>query len=453
MKQKAFLLRFWAIVLILLLPSPAAAQFSLKSSAFELTDINFANIFTVIPEETVIIDIVAEGPTVTTLEPTRVVIEWTTLKAANGKVQYGSTTSYGQEVGNSAFTTKHSITLLGLTPETTYQYRVVSTDRSGAEGASGNKSFTTPPELGINSISVSNVTYDSAVVSWTTAALTRSSVEYGTTTAYGTSVTSGSANFTTKHTTVLSGLQSGTEYHIRIRAENENGISSTSSDLTFTTTAEPVFTSVTVSAQSANEMTIRWITNTPTNGIIRYQRDGTTDELTAGDSEYKTDHSTVLRGLVGGSKKYNYEITASDQGGKQVKSGRRDFTTPVDQEAPKIEKLQVTTALAGDKIIFTAKWITNEPAKGKVKVTNNAESADTREVVGADVLSASHIVVGTDLKPSRPYTLEAQAVDDSGNVGKAEIRFVTPKETKNVFKLIAEKFGAQFGWLLKLFQK
>src|SRR3989344_3079336 len=55
------------------------------------------------------------------------VITWTTDKPANSVLEYGPTTSYGATIGTtSAQTTSHRVTITGLTPGTTYNYRAVS---------------------------------------------------------------------------------------------------------------------------------------------------------------------------------------------------------------------------------------------------------------------------------------------------------------------------------------
>jgi hypothetical protein len=60
------------------------------------------------------------------------VITWTTSMPADGRVDYGTTSSYGgQAVGTDPNTTSHAVTLNGLSPETTYHYRCVSTNAYG----------------------------------------------------------------------------------------------------------------------------------------------------------------------------------------------------------------------------------------------------------------------------------------------------------------------------------
>lgn len=59
-------------------------------------------------------------------------IIWTTDRAANSQVAYGTTISYGQtSTLNTALTLSHSVSLSGLTPGTFYYFQVMSTDAAG----------------------------------------------------------------------------------------------------------------------------------------------------------------------------------------------------------------------------------------------------------------------------------------------------------------------------------
>lgn len=72
------------------------------------------------------------------------VISWDTSQPANGEVQYGETSAYGSSTINTTLTTQHTITVGNLTPETTYHYRVASTNVQGVAMHSDDLTFTTP---------------------------------------------------------------------------------------------------------------------------------------------------------------------------------------------------------------------------------------------------------------------------------------------------------------------
>ncbi|MDD1679225.1 MAG: Ig-like domain-containing protein, partial [Methanomicrobiales archaeon] len=73
-------------------------------------------------------------------------ITWTTDKASDSQVDYGTTSSYGGSTTlNATMVTSHSQTLSGLTANTLYHYRVKSKDVSGNLAVSGDFTFTTVP--------------------------------------------------------------------------------------------------------------------------------------------------------------------------------------------------------------------------------------------------------------------------------------------------------------------
>jgi hypothetical protein len=89
-----------------------------------------------------------------------------------------------------------------------------------------------PPS--IDDVSATGITQTSATVAWTTDEPARSQVEFGTTTAYGSS--SGlDTRLITSHTVTLSGLTPGTPYHFAIRSSDEHGNEAISDELGFNT--------------------------------------------------------------------------------------------------------------------------------------------------------------------------------------------------------------------------
>jgi hypothetical protein len=92
---------------------------------------------------------------------------------------------------------------------------------SGASGGS-------PPVIGSISVAAPDI-------AWTTDQPATSRVDYGETTAYGSTVTS--AALATSHSLTLTGLQATTTYHYRIVTSNSAGQTSTTADATFVTPA------------------------------------------------------------------------------------------------------------------------------------------------------------------------------------------------------------------------
>ena len=168
-------------------------------------------------------------------------ITWTTDKPATQRVDYGTTTAYGQQstVGTT-LTTSHTVVISGLNPSTTYDYRVRSSDAAtgGNVAISGNFTFitqadTTPPQISsISSLPASTT----ATITWSTNKNADSQVEYGATTAYG-QTSSLDTNLVMSHSVVLSGLTASTTYNFRVKSRDGSGNLSVSGNFTFATIA------------------------------------------------------------------------------------------------------------------------------------------------------------------------------------------------------------------------
>ena len=175
-------------------------------------------------------------------------ITWTTAAPADSQVDYGTTSSYGQSSRlDSSLVTSHSVALSGLSPGTTYHFRVRSADASGNSATSADAVFTTGV-AGTTPPVITNVTGSGtgpgATITWTTDKPSDSQVDYGTTSGYGQTTLNGS--LVTSHSVPLSGLSAGTTYHFRVRSKDSAGNTASSSDFTFTTPASSFSTGWTI---------------------------------------------------------------------------------------------------------------------------------------------------------------------------------------------------------------
>ena len=75
---------------------------------------------------------------------TSATITWTTDESATSQVNYGATTSYGTASSSAGLVMSHSITLSGLTSDTTYHFQVESVDGQGNTATSSDQTVTTP---------------------------------------------------------------------------------------------------------------------------------------------------------------------------------------------------------------------------------------------------------------------------------------------------------------------
>ena len=88
-------------------------------------------------------------PTISNVQATSITtstatVNWTTNEPADSQVEYGPTTAYGSATAvNTALVLTHSQQIAGLSPGTTYNYRVKSKDAAGNLATSANFTFTT----------------------------------------------------------------------------------------------------------------------------------------------------------------------------------------------------------------------------------------------------------------------------------------------------------------------
>jgi len=130
-----------------------------------------------------------------------------------------------------------------LSPSKTIAYTLTATNAGGTVSKSvviyvnpppPTSADTTPPV--IKNVSTSSETDTSAVIIWTTNEPGSSQVDYGKTTEYG--LTATSDELTTAHSVTLSGLESNTAYHYRVKSKDKAGNEASSADNTLVTFQE-----------------------------------------------------------------------------------------------------------------------------------------------------------------------------------------------------------------------
>lgn len=301
------------------------------------------------------------------LQTSAATITWTTDKPANSQVNYGLTTAYGSNSSlDTTLVTSHSVTLAGLSSNTTYHYQVRSVDAGGNPAVSGDFSFTTaaPSPPVISNVSTTNIQSTSVTFNWTTNNPASSQVDYGLTAAYGSSTILDNTPVTS-HSQGLSGLTPGTLYHYRVRSVDTNGLTAVSGDFTFTTAAPspPVISNVAATNFSPTSTTITWTTDKPASSQVDYGATTAYGSSSTLDSTLVTNHSVVLSGLTP-STVYHYRVRSVDANSLATVSGDFVFTsasaTPVmlvgdlnietnqdDNPAGKAEAFQYTATTGG----------------------------------------------------------------------------------------------------------
>jgi hypothetical protein len=247
---------------------------------------------------------------------------------AGYRLGYGEVSGQYSTILNVGNTTTYTVT--GLTPGT-YYFAVKAYTGAGVESGYSNEvstiiaaaSDTQPPV--ISGLASLNITISGATVVWTTNEPSDSQIEYGTTANYGSS-TSLVGNLVTSHSQTLSGLLSGTTYHLCVKSRDAAGNLSVSGDYTFTTLqgGGPALTisGISVSKITNNSATISWSTNNNSDSEVEYWIDGA-DIKKAALRIQVTSHLLTLNHLLSLTQ-YHFIVRSADLEGNQANS--QDFT-------------------------------------------------------------------------------------------------------------------------------
>jgi hypothetical protein len=296
---------------------------------------------------------VAGAPHITTNPATNLTSSSATLNGTvnpNGlpttvHFEYGTTTSYGSTTRNQSYngdsTQNVSANISGLTPNTTYHFRLVGTNVDGTRYG-GDRTFTTlaatgPPVVTTNPASLIGSYSARLNGSLDPHGLTTMVYfQYGTTTSYGlTTAPQSQTGSTYRNISVnIGGLTASTTYHFRIVATNSAG-TRYGADSTFTTlsaTGPPVV--VTNPATNVASSSAALNGRVDPHGLITsvyFQYGTTTSYGSTTSSQTKTGNtyqnvSANISGLSP-STAYHFRIVAANSAGTRY-GNDRTFTTP-----------------------------------------------------------------------------------------------------------------------------
>jgi len=359
-------------------------------------------------------------------------------QATTWYVEYGTSTSYGTKTsnvsaGSGTANTAVSASLSGLTPGTTYHYRVVATNSSGtARGADG--IFTTSSAPVAVTGSATNVTVTSATLNGTVDPNGRATTwyfEYGTSTSYGSKTAAKSAGSGTSTSSVsapVSGLTRGRIYHYRLVATSDAG-TSRGADQTFSTATAP--TVVTGSASSIAPTSAKLNGTVTPNGQTTswYFEYGTsanygskTAAKSAGSGTSPVKVSASLTRLKT-TTTYHYRLVATNPSGTTF-GGDRTFSTalpPAVRTDPAQSVGPTTATLAGSvdpRGRATTWWF-------EYGTSTRYGSQTSRRSAGSGVVARNVSASLSSLRPGTTYHYRLVAKSDAGTTGGADVAFTT----------------------------
>ncbi|MFC2000816.1 fibronectin type III domain-containing protein, partial [Chloroflexota bacterium] len=364
--------------------------------------------------------------------PGEATVNWNTNEAATSQVQY-------REVGETLWMStpeslslivEHSLVLSGLTPDTIYEYRVLSSDAAGNPATSAVDTFTTLPDTtppDIIGVPDSSVTETTAFIVWETNEDSTSQVAYSTTShpgpfaslaavlgAYG-SASPEDPTLVFSHDASLSGLRPGTTYYYRVISKDAYGNAGWSLEYTFTTdsdTTPPDISGVTPDSITQRGAIIYWNTNEPATSQVEYG----TVPAAHGGYQFTTPlsaflvmgHGVSLSGLDAETT-YYFRAISLDVSGNEAFSSEQSFQTAPDNVPPVISGVNEANVTANGAIIY---WNTDELATSQVEYGTAPGSYSTTTALNPTPVYV-HGVVLDGLQPETTYYYRVKSKDTS----------------------------------------
>ncbi|MFA6007091.1 MAG: DUF2341 domain-containing protein [Candidatus Shapirobacteria bacterium] len=403
------------------------------------------------------------GPTTSSITTKKATISWSTDRAADSKVQYGTGSGdyYTEEPSNSTQGTAHTINLTNLSPGTNYYYRVKWTDEDGNTGMSDEENFETDPAPIVTDPKVKNVSISSVILEYTTKGASKVKIYFGTTTAFGGIKEINTSSSEDTYITELTGLEDGTKYYYKINTFDNEDSEYEGNVLAFETLPRPKISNVRIQeVKGAAQPTVlvSWTTNTETSSIVTYYPEGQVgqarDEINI--ALIKGEHKLLLKGLLANTP-YVLVTKGRDKVGNEALSDSQRFTTATDTRPPQIMNLKIEGSVEssvnnGSNSQATAQlivsWDTDEAGSSQVEFgegTSNDYSQKTQEDTN---LTYNHLVIISNLTPSKVYHLRAHSKDKIGNDGTSiDTVTITPKSVSSAFELVVGNLTDVFGFL------
>jgi subtilisin family serine protease len=368
------------------------------------------------PPDIIDIEVVAKSDQTAT-------IFWNTDELADSRIEYGLTTNYGDIIIDIIPMSMHSITLFDLEPETTYHFRVNSSDGSGNYNVSEDFNFTTeaspdetPPS--IFGLMVTDITDTTARIIWETNEPSNYDVEVGETLSYGREFSSANSYWMT-FSVKLTGLIESTRYYYKVESTDPSGnMASIGGDNTyFFTEGPPDITPPNIEEGpyvnvTESTATITWMTDEESDSLVEYGLDSNYGFIKS-ESNFVFIHQITLTGLDS-EETYHFRVRSKDSSPNENEVISADYifqtTLPADVTAPQL--------LSGPDVVkgeytATISWITDELSTSEVVYGTDLNYGSTASE-GTKVLQ--HIVVLTGLSPSTTYHFRIISIDESGNI-------------------------------------
>lgn len=410
------------------------------------------------------IDDAAAGQTVDAAHTAQGFIYYSTKKeelgAANGAI-----------LAEPDYSNDHSMQIPDLQPETSYWYQLVWKDIDGKEGTTEPSQFVTGKRPSISEVVFDNIGLNKATVSWKSSLIVDSKVNYSLK-GGGDIKSIVESSDSSEHIMQLSELNHSSVYRVYIAGFSEEGKVINSDEYEFSTLTQPLIVGNEVLSDQIKEAVtttyrFSWKTNIPTTSVIYYNREGEA-KSSVSNADYLTDHSISVSSLadlsnytfeIGGMDQYGNTVKITDSTGNIIDTPRTiSIQTPLDSRPPKVSNLTIEVKSAGfgetQKAQIVAAWETDEPATSQIEYEQGISGQEYANQSKEDTAySTSHVVILSELEPSKIYHLRALSKDPAGNKGNSDdTTVITGKVQKSILDIIVNSLERSLGWVFKVFK-
>jgi hypothetical protein len=380
------------------------------------------------------------------------VIEWTTDELSDSQVRYGTSNgtwgAYLYTINNVTLVTTHSVSLTGLIPNTTYYYRVGSTDSLGNGPTISNEvSFTTipapaytiqglpldfwgsTPETGTIGLTLNNIPFGTTSIELVMTVLDPDFGDEGRLFINGQGpVTLFGSQGVQSHNDIsvtLNPISTDVAWYqlgqntLTIWHDSTAGFTIEDISVIFSTnpppdTTPPVISNVQVTSVDDSTAVVTWTTDETSDSVVQYGTTSGSYPLSRNNTNLVTSHSITLTGLTENTIHY-FRVGSTDGSGNGAISNEMSFTTDPtpDTTAPIISNVQVTSIT---QTAATISWTTNEPADSQVQFDSASRLWGSYPWGENDTsLVTSHSITLTGLEPDTTYYFMVGSTDGFGN--------------------------------------
>jgi len=370
-------------------------------------------------------------------------VSWTTDQDADSIVQFRPLGSTGEWMidGRVERTMNHAVKLIGLTPNTAYEYQVISRNYLG----NNIENIGTLPALETSGFNITfggiTSTTSTADISWTTNLDASSAfVEYQLQRKTGDEAQGGTAGVdpevlkasSRNHRVIIKGLRSARTYTYKIKSISKDGYLSEypgGEFATFTTrtfdsaqfTLTPSSSNVAERNITATTAQIVWQTENETTSWVDYSTTSGVYDNAAGNNDLVGTHVVVIEGLIPGTT-YFYRVRVKDANEVEYTSQEYSFTAVL---KPKISNMTVKDVTPYS---VTVAWDTNVDTE---TIINWGKTTAYGEKRGKSGVSKVHELVIDKLDDNQEYHYQILAKDDAGNeVADTDKIVRTPLDTE-----------------------